>query len=450
MKKTVVVVTISLLILGVRWYSVYQSTLGETLQFSSRHVEFDAYLDEDPSLREKSQRITVTVTDPSLDIYGERVIMSVPKYPRYQYGTKLHIKGELQRPENFETERGEFNYRAYLAAKDIFYTINRPQISFINNDGGNRITRGLLTFKRKFVHYLEEVLGEPHSSLAAGLLVGEKHSLSEELLDDFRRVGLTHIIVLSGYNIAIVVQTIGLVLSFLPRRLRIILSAISVVLFSVMVGGGATVIRSMVMALIALFGEYIKKDYSPLRALLIAGYGMVFHSPLIAVYDPSFQLSFIATLGLILLGKPLEKHFTWLPERYGVRALVSSTCATQIAVIPLILYLSGSISVGGLLVNFLVLPAVPITMLSVFLTGITGFISYWGLYAFGIVSHVLLQYELMMVTWWSKFSWMSLEFYISLTTALIWYGVYICIFIASIMLQLRKQKTPQDVASSVS
>ncbi|MBI5126243.1 MAG: ComEC/Rec2 family competence protein [Candidatus Taylorbacteria bacterium] len=446
MKKATIIIVVFLLLLGGRYYFVYKNILGSDIPFSSQKVSFEGFVDEDPNVRDTNQRIIVTVTSNESSIRGKRVVFSVPKFPVYQYGTKLQVSGNLEQPKNFTTEKGEFNYRAYLAAKDIMYVINRPKVLYIGDEGGNLVVRKLLACKKLFVRNLELVLGEPHASLASGLLVGEKHSLSSELLDEFRRVGLTHIIVLSGYNIAIVVQTIGSMLVWLPRRIRIILSAVSVVLFCVLVGGGATVIRSMIMALIALFGEYIKKDYSPLRALLIAGYVMVFHTPLIALYDPSFQLSFIATLGLILLGKPLEKRCTWLPEKYGVRTLVSSTCATQIAVSPLILYLSGSISVGGIIVNFLVLPTVPVTMLSVFLTGITGFISYWLSYMWGIVSHLFLQYELFMVRWWAGFSWMAVEQSVSFEVTLVWYALYIVVLIIAFY---KKQKTPADQVSSV-
>jgi competence protein ComEC len=118
---------------------------------------------------------------------------------------------------------------------------------------------------------------------------------------------------------------------------------------------------------------------------------------MILLHDPSFQLSFLATLGLILLASPIEKCLTFIPDKFDMRGIVAATCSTQIFVSPFILYMMGQLSIIGVVVNILVLPFIPITMLAVSLTGAAGFVSVSLCHVIGWSAHLLLSYELFMV-----------------------------------------------------
>jgi len=177
---------------------------------------------------------------------------------------------------------------------------------------------------------------------------------------------------------------------------------LGIILFAILVGGGATVVRSSIMAIVALFGELARKDYSVSRALFIAALLMIFINPLIILYDPSFQLSFLATLGLVTLSSPLEKKLGFITEKFGVRNLVASTLATQIFVSPLIFHMIGELSIVSIFVNILVLPFIPITMLFVFITGALGFFTEIGSKIVAGISYLLLSYELIIVKYFAR------------------------------------------------
>jgi competence protein ComEC len=151
------------------------------------------------------------------------------------------------------------------------------------------------------------------------------------------------------------------------------------------------------MAIIALSAELLRKDYNVARALFIAALLMLVENPLILFYDPSFQLSFLATLGLIMLSSPFEKRLGFITEKFGIRSLVASTIATQVFVSPLIFYMMGDLSLVGIFVNIVVLPFIPLTMLLVSLAGLLGFISNFLSQISGWGAHILLSYELFMV-----------------------------------------------------
>lgn len=340
-------------------------------------------------------------------------------YPRFVYGDRISFKGKLLEPINFDSGSDRsFDYRGYLAKDDIYYEMKSATVDLIDSmdklldkqsdhGGVSMISATLFSLKRKFVWNLERTLGEPHAALAAGLVVGEKAALGKDLLDDFRAVGLIHIVVLSGYNITVVGEAMRRILSFMPRIWGITFGGAGIALFGILVGGGATVVRSCFMAGIALSASLMRRDYDVTRALVFVALIMLIQNPMILLHDPSFQLSFLATLGLILLASPIENRLGFITEKFGIRGIVASTIATQIFVSPYILYMMGQISIIGMLVNILVLPFIPITMLFVFLTGAIGMIPFtfcaWISQFFGWISHALLSYELYMVQNFAQF-----------------------------------------------
>ena len=331
-------------------------------------------ISEDPSFTESCQVLIVDVRSLSpvsnvsliSNICAQDISLRIKTklYPRFHYGDSINFIGNLSAPFNFKSSTGRaFDYKGYLAKSDIFYEIKSAVVKVETNNTDNYadwLTSGLYRIKRRFVNNLNITLGEPHSALAAGLVVGEKSALGKDLLNDFRTVGLIHIVVLSGFNITVVADAMRRLLSRFPRVWGIVIGGIGIILFGILVGGGATVIRSCFMASIALIGNLIRRDYNVTRALVFAGLLMLIQNPLILLHDPSFQLSFLATLGLILLASPLEKFFWFIPDKFGMRGIFSATFATQIFVSPFILYLMGQISIIGVVANILVLPFIPI------------------------------------------------------------------------------------------
>ena len=362
---------------------------------------------KDPELKETGQVLAIEVEDMKVldmsDVCPSDLTLRVKTlaYPRFRFGDLVSFSGKLNQPFNFKSGDGRsFDYKGYLAKDDIFFEMKSASLTKISDENlgiWDSLSSGLFAIKRRFVRNLDMVLGEPQSALAAGLVVGEKSALGPQLLEDFRTAGLIHIVVLSGFNITVVAAALRRMLSLLPRVWGIIIGGIGMILFCVLVGGGSTVIRSCLMGSMALFADLSRRDYSVVRALLFSGLVMVIQSPSILLHDPSFQLSFLATLGLILLASPIEKHLGWIPDKFGMRSTVASCFATQIFVSPFILYMMGQLSIIGVVVNILVLPFIPITMLVVFLTGATGFISLVVSQVFGWGAHLLLAYELFVV-----------------------------------------------------
>lgn len=405
-------------LLGVVRFGMYER--GVPTVTGAESVSGKVLVVNEPDVRENSTRLTVELED------GLRAIIITELLPEYQYGDVLRISGDIEPPENFETETGrEFDYVNYLRKDNIFYLIPFPEIEVIGQGQGNLLKELLFSTKRVFIEKLQAVIPEPESSLAGGLLLGARRSLGSELEDTFRATGIIHIVVLSGYNVTIVTESIMATLGFLPRVVGGSIGIFGIVLFALITGGGATIVRASIMACLVVVARLTYREYSIMRALFLAGAAMVFHNPLILAFDISFQLSFMATLGLIMLSPRLEKYFLWVPKRLGLREVFTATIATQIFVLPLLLYSVGELSIVALPVNLLVLATVPATMLASFITGLVGLASTTLAIIPGSIAHLLLSYELLVVEMFAKLPFASVvlpQFPFAVVIGL--YGVY--------------------------
>ncbi|MCR4306430.1 MAG: ComEC family competence protein, partial [Candidatus Yonathbacteria bacterium] len=364
-----------------------------------------------------------------------KIILSAEQYPEYDYGDRVRVVGILKKPKNFTSDTGrEFNYEEFLGKDGIYYELAYPEIDLLGKEEGSIVKSALFSLKHSFLERISRVIPEPHASLLGGLVVGAKQALGKDLLDDFRTAGIIHIVVLSGYNITIVAEAIMRFFSFLPRVAGMWLGVISIVFFAVMTGAGATIVRASIMALLVILARATGRTHDITIALFLAGFLMLLHNPKILMFDPSFQLSFLATLGLIYGAPLIEKYFHLVPTRFQLREFATATIATQIFVLPLLLYMTGEFSVVALPVNLLVLVFIPLTMLFGFLTGAIGFVSTVLSVPFATVSYLFLAYELQVVEFFSSLPFAS----VSVSYFPLWLLAILYILISAMVFRLYK------------
>lgn len=346
------------LILGILIGVTIASTLN-IAQLNSELIDGEVILlgviDSDPEYREKYQRFYLKTNDTKL-------LVTTDLYQDLKLGQEVVVTGKLSQPESFETDTGrEFDYKNFLRARGI---VGMVQYAIVAPTGvmSNSVRTKLSQLKRHYLTTIAKYLPEPESSLAGGITVGANDALGQENDDLFRRIGLTHIVVLSGYNVAIVVLALSTALAYLPYWLSAGVLIGGIWLFVLLVGGSATIVRAGIMAMIAVISRLYGSQISGLSMLSIAVTLMVIHNPLIVLYDPSFQLSVLATIGIIVVTPILEPYFTRIPKIMGLREIVVTTLATQLTVIPWIVYLIGDFSIVSPLANVLVLPIIPVAM----------------------------------------------------------------------------------------
>jgi len=169
-----------------------------------------------------------------------------------------------------------------------------------------------------------------------------------------------------------------------------------------MVGAGATVMRASIMAFLVILGKYSNRNYNINKSLFFAGLVMIVNNPLIIFFDPSFQLSFVASLGLVNFSEKISNILVFVPNRFEMREIVSATISTQIAVLPMILRMTGELSIVALPANLIVLPLIPVTMLLGFVTGIVTILFWPAGLIIGILPNALLSFELLIVKFFAN------------------------------------------------
>lgn len=360
--------------------SAFETVVGTT-------VSLEGVVVREPDVRERMQNLTVEVN-------GELLLVRADKYMDVSYGDKVSVEGKLEVPETFETDLGRtFNYPGLLEVRGIYYVISFADVSVLAQGEGNRVISTLLKFKHVFIERIETAIPHPYAGLAEGLLLGVKQRLGETLEDAFRTTGIMHIVVLSGYNMMLIITFTSFFLAFIfPQRVEIICGAVLIVAFACLVGLGASVLRASAMALLILLARATGRTYDVVRALALVGVCMLILNPLLLVYDVGFQLSFVATLGLILLSPHVSRYATFMPQIFGLREFLITTVAVQIFVTPILLYQIGSFSIVAVLVNVLVLPMVPVAMLFTFLTGLASFVHSSLALLLGYFAYVALAY----------------------------------------------------------
>lgn len=376
------------LLLSVALLCIALGTLrAEVASWDDRDAQFAAHLNEEvvlegyvaraPDERAHTTHLYVEVEQLDGAAVSELVLLYADRYPTYTYGDRLRVRGTLELPEAFDTEFGRtFDYPGYLRARGVTYVISFPEIEQVGDGAGHTPLRLLFAGKRTFMEALESVLPEPSAGLAEGLLLGEKRALGEGLERAFRVAGVIHIVVLSGYNVTIVAEAVMRLLSFLlgPRG-RAVVGVVAITLFALASGLSSAAVRASLMAGLVILARATGRTYDILRALVAAGVLMLLVNPALLAFDPGFQLSFLATLGLVLLAPLIEARFSLVPTRLQIREFLTATIATQIFVLPLLLYAIGELSLVSLLANALILPAVPLAMLLAFLAGTLALVS---------------------------------------------------------------------------
>jgi competence protein ComEC len=429
--------------LGILRYEMKEATGGDNLSvFTGEKVILTGTVGEEPAVKE--QTVQLTVLGDSISLFGkkekisEKILVSAGLFPEFKYGDYIEAEGKIEKPQNFSTTTGNsFDYAGFLAKDDIFYEMSFAQVKILSSGHGTFIKNGLYLFKNAFMGKINMLMREPESALLGGLLLGAKNSLGKDWQNEFRQAGVSHIVALSGYNITIVAVGIMAVLAFLPRFLAMSFGAIGILLFAVMTGGSATVLRASVMALLVLLAKATGRTYDVTRALLVAGIFMLIQNPKILVFDISFQLSFLSTVALIFVSPIIERKMTFITEKYKLRELIVATISTQIFVLPFIFYKMGMISLVSLPVNLLILPFIPAIMLFGFIAGMLGFISALFAWPFALVTSGLLTYTLWVIDTFARLPFSSLNI---ANFPLGWVIIIYAIFIAVILYNKRDEK----------
>lgn len=363
---------------------------------SNKYMVIVGSVCDEPDRRLDKLKLTICtkqIISPVKKEVSGKILINTEKYPDYKFGDVIQVSGFLETPGEFNG----FSYQDYLYRYQIYSMIYRPYIEYIGTSFRSNFS-ALYEIKRSFEEKLNQVYPEPYGSFMAGLITGSRKGIPEKLTSEFATTGLSHIVAISGYNITILVTVIMALLRPIGKRRSIIISALTVIAFTIAVGASAAVVRACIMGLISLLALNYGRKGNITITLLVAASIMMLINPRILIYDVGFQLSFLATAGLIYVSPMFEKWIKWIPNLLGFKEGLMLTIAAQITTLPIILMNFERLSMVSPLANMLIGgPFIPFAMLFGFLAGITGYFSIVIAKYMGFIGYLSLSYIIKIV-----------------------------------------------------
>jgi competence protein ComEC len=394
-------------------------------------IEIQGMVTEEPDTRDRYCLLTLSASE--IAVNGEtkevsgNALIRVPRYPTYHYGDVLNIAGELETP----SQSADFDYKTYLERQGIYSIIYYPKAEVLGQGEGIKPLQWIYSLRERLSTSLARALPEPQGSLAQGILLGLRGNIPDSLNDAFSRTGTAHILAISGLNISIVIAmflSLGILFFGRQRSLYIWLALAFTWLYTLLAGMSPPVIRAAIMGSLFLIAVYLGRQGSAIIALAFAAAVMVGIQPQL-LWTVSFQLSFLAMAGLILLYPYFQ---AW--GRKGVALLFknrekivptvsiitdgfAATLAAIVAVGPLIARNFGIVSLVGLPATFFSLPALPFIIVTSALVAFVGLLAWFAAQVLGWLAWLFLSYFVLLVQGFDALPHGSLK----VTTVSTWY-----------------------------
>lgn len=283
-----------------------------------------------------------------------------------------------------------------------------------------------------FAGNIRQSIDEPKASLGIGYLVGQRSSLPENLEETLRIVGLTHIVVASGYNLTILVRFSRRLLSSVSKYLATLASGLMIGGFILVTGFSPSMTRAGLVTGISLAAWYYGRNIHPLILLPFVAALTLLINPSFLWGDLGWYLSFTAFAGVMILAPLLQNYFFGSKKPGAIRQIIGESLSAQLATMPIIAFSFGVVAVFALPANLLVLPLVPMAMALVFIAGLVE-IFLPGLSALAsLPADIILGYMIAVAEWFANIPSAS----ISVTIGI--YGLvvsYILLIIVAVILQ---------------
>ena len=331
-------------------------------------------------VRVESESISLEEGQPFMPVHG-LVLARLPVQGAWHYGDRVQLRGTLQTPPESEA----FSYRQYLARHGIYAVMPYATPTRLPWGSGNPLLAALYALKERANEVVGRLWHDPQGALLAGILLGNESGIPRSLWEDFQNSGTAHIVAISGFNIALVsgllVRLFG---RWFGRRRGALAAGIGIGLYALLVGADAPVVRAALMGGLSLLAAEVGRRQHGLNSLAFVAALMAAINPNL-LWDAGFQLSFTATLGLVLYAERFSQAFTaWVARHLPadlfqrlaspISEYLLVTLAAQLTSLPIMLLLFQRFSPISLLANLVVLPAQPPLMILSALATLLGLI----------------------------------------------------------------------------
>jgi competence protein ComEC len=343
----------------------YYNELEHRAQITGVIAEDPVWRAESVDLVLVTERVWIADLELAHSIEG-RLLVNTSRAQTWRYGDWVQVTGNVETPPSGI----DFDYAEYLQRKGILSWMTKVNIRLLEHDHGKPWLEAIYRLRNRFLQIILHIFPDPEAQLLSGILLGVESGIPEDVQTAFNRTGTTHIIAISGFNLTLLAQaSIRICGRWLGKRRGSFVAGTVILLYTVMVGAQAAVVRAAIMAILGLLAFYLGRVNDALRALCLAGVLMSVLDPF-TPWDVGFQLSFAATLGLILYADPLQKWVeSWLTQHFnpgfakrttpllGEYALF--TFAAQLTTLPITVLVFRRLSLVSLAANMTILPLQP-------------------------------------------------------------------------------------------
>ena len=347
------------------WYTQYEEVTLTGSVNAFPDIRTNAVL-----LRVKADTVFVPGSQQPQTVSGN-VLVRLPWNPDWNAGNRVVLSGKVE----LAPEGQNFDYRNYLARQNVYTYMAYPVVQQVQPANNPSITNLLWKVRLAAEERLYRLLPWREASLLDGILLGNERNIQADMANAFRNTGTSHIIAISGFNISIISALfVRLFSRLIANRKRVFWVTVSAVaLYTILVGAQPPVVRAAIMGAAGLLGSLIGRRQTGMNSLVFTAAVMVGITPAM-LWDASFQLSFCATMGLVLLADPLSNWFERLVEKYiprlqhsiftrSVSEYILFTLAAQLAALPVLAYHFRQFPLSGLAANPLILPVQPLVMI---------------------------------------------------------------------------------------
>lgn len=394
------------LLLGLWRGSLSRADLAQFEQFYGQTVQMKGSIKDDADV-DASGKMSINLNDLTINdakLSGiARVVVDGSEIKR---GDILIVEGKMQKSFG--------NYAGSIYDAKI--------IKIIHPEPGD-IAREIRDW---FAEAVKKAIDGPESSLGLGYLLGQRKALPADLVLALQTVGLTHIVVASGYNLTVLVRLARRIFVKISKYLATLSAMTMIVAFVMITGLSPSMSRAGFVATISLLAWYYGRKFHPITLLALAMAITLIFNPSYGWGDIGWQLSF-AAFGGVMIVSPLTQRYLFGDKKPSfVGQTLSETISAQITTAPVLIMAFGQISNVAILSNLMVLPLVPLAMLLTFIAGVGGLILPGFAKFIGLPALWLLKYMIEVIRKFADLPWAVSVVKIEIWSVLIYYLILIC------------------------
>lgn len=302
--------------------------------------------------------------------------------------------------------------------------------------GGNvlDVARGsdmVRDIRERFVSAVRSLVMEPMASLGLGFVVGQRSTLPDTLDEQLKIVGLTHIVVASGYNLTILVRFAMRLLVRHSRYLAFMTSLLVITAFVLFSGFSPSMNRAVTVTVLTLLAWYVGRRFHPVLLIAYVASVTALFNPMYVWADLGWYLSFFAFAGILVVAPLVMALLYRRRSASSFEQLVCETMCAEIVALPLIAFAFATVPTFALVANVLVAPFIPAAMALTALTGVVGMVSAWAATIFALPTTILIGYMVAVVDWLASLPMAQHELDLGLWPVLVWYALLVSACVAA-------------------